>query len=109
MPIKRIRDMGVFVVDSFSYRTHIQEYDPLATNQTLISFGEEGGLAILEDETDQFADGLDEYSPDSDGTDADDVSDEAAAEKELALITPPNADLLRIADRRRAPQQWYDE
>lgn len=37
------------------------------------------------------------------------VAAEEAAEKELAEITPRNADLLRIADRHPAPQAWYDE
>lgn len=35
--------------------------------------------------------------------------DEVAAQKELARITPRNADLLRVADRLPAPQTWYDE
>jgi len=35
--------------------------------------------------------------------------EEMMAKKELAKITPPNADLLRIADRFPAPQTWYDE
>jgi hypothetical protein len=28
---------------------------------------------------------------------------------ELTKLTPRNADLLRIADRCPAPQEWYDE
>jgi hypothetical protein len=106
MPIKHIRDMGVFVVDSFSYRTHIQGYDPLATNQTLISFGEDGGLAVLEDGAAEFLD--DEFSQEPEAINTDE-SDEIAAQAKLAKITPRNADLLRIADRFPAPQEWYDE
>lgn len=44
------------------------------------------------------------------------VMDEANAQSEaspcaveLAKITPRNAELLRIADRCPAPQEWYDE
>jgi len=35
--------------------------------------------------------------------------EEMAAKSELAKITPCNADLLSIADRFPAPQEWYDE
>lgn len=35
--------------------------------------------------------------------------EEAAAKVELAKITPRNADLLLLADRFPAPQEWYDE
>ena len=33
---------------------------------------------------------------------------EAAIVAELDRITPPNAELLRLAERFPAPQQWYD-
>lgn len=35
--------------------------------------------------------------------------DEMAAKKELAKLTPRNADLLQIAERFPAPQSWCDE
>ena len=35
--------------------------------------------------------------------------DEAEARAELERITPPNRDLLELADRFPAPQEWYDE
>ncbi len=35
--------------------------------------------------------------------------DEKAAAKELKRITPTNAELLKLADRFPAPQEWYDE
>jgi hypothetical protein len=35
--------------------------------------------------------------------------EEVAATGELATMTPPNADLLLMADRIPAPQEWYDE
>ncbi len=31
------------------------------------------------------------------------------AAAELERITPPNAELLKLADRCPAPQEWYDE
>lgn len=36
-------------------------------------------------------------------------STEGQARAELKRITPPNADLLELADRFPAPQEWYDE
>ena len=35
--------------------------------------------------------------------------EEAVARAELERITPPNAELLKLADRFPAPQEWYDE
>lgn len=35
--------------------------------------------------------------------------EEMAAREELARITPTNAELLRIAEKFPAPQEWYDE
>ena len=35
--------------------------------------------------------------------------EEMAAKAELAQITPKNEDLLKLADRFPAPQEWYDE
>ena len=35
--------------------------------------------------------------------------EEMAAKAELARVTPRNADLLLLADRFPAPQEWYDE
>ena len=35
--------------------------------------------------------------------------EEAVARAELERITPPNAELLELADRFPAPQEWYDE
>jgi hypothetical protein len=35
--------------------------------------------------------------------------EEMAAKKELAKITPRNADLLKLAERFPAPQTWHDE
>jgi hypothetical protein len=32
-----------------------------------------------------------------------------AAREELKRITPPNEELLKLADRFPAPQEWYDE
>ena len=40
---------------------------------------------------------------------ADDPQKEAAAEAELQKITPPNADLLKLAEQFPAPEDWYDE
>ena len=34
---------------------------------------------------------------------------DAEARAELKRITPPNAELLKLADRFPAPQEWYDE
>jgi hypothetical protein len=34
---------------------------------------------------------------------------ENEARAELKRITPPNAELLKLADRFPAPQEWYDE
>lgn len=36
------------------------------------------------------------------------IAEEAAA-RELRSITPTNAELLQLADRFPAPQEWYDE
>ncbi len=36
-------------------------------------------------------------------------AEEAAAKAELSRTTPRNADLLLLADRFPAPQEWYDE
>ena len=30
-------------------------------------------------------------------------------EEELKRITPPNAELLKLADRNPPPQEWFDE
>jgi hypothetical protein len=35
--------------------------------------------------------------------------EEVEAKAELARITPKNADLLNLAERFPAPQEWYDE
>ncbi len=34
---------------------------------------------------------------------------DADAKAELKRITPPNAELLKLAERFPAPQEWYDE
>jgi len=110
MPIKRLRNADAyFVIDAFSYRTHIQEYDPLATNQTLISFGEDGGLAVLEDEPAEFLGGPEEFSEGQVVIETNDDPDEMDAQAELEKITPRNAELLCLAERLPAPQEWYDE
>jgi hypothetical protein len=31
------------------------------------------------------------------------------AQRELARITPPNTELLKLAERFSAPQEWHDE
>ena len=35
--------------------------------------------------------------------------DERLAAQELQRITPPNAELLKLADRNPPPQEWFDE
>ena len=35
--------------------------------------------------------------------------EEAEARAELKKITPSNAELMRLAERLPAPQEWYDE
>ena len=44
-----------------------------------------------------------------DETTGDQTDAEAAATEELRAITPTNSDLLEIAARFPAPQEWYDE
>lgn len=34
---------------------------------------------------------------------------EEEARQELKKITPPNVELLKLADRHTAPQEWHDE
>jgi hypothetical protein len=35
--------------------------------------------------------------------------EESEAAAELAKITPPNSELLKLADRFPAPPEWYEE
>lgn len=35
--------------------------------------------------------------------------EELEAGAELERITPPNTELLKLAERNPAPQEWYDE
>lgn len=37
------------------------------------------------------------------------AAEEAAAKTDLAAITPPNAELLKLANKYPVPQEWYDE
>lgn len=37
------------------------------------------------------------------------MRDRKRLDAELKRITPPNAELLKLADRFPAPQEWYDE
>jgi hypothetical protein len=112
MAIQELSEGAYFVIDGFSYQTRIQKYDPLATNQTLLSFGDDvlGGIAVLEIEP---ADDRDDFMGELLKTpvviDEPDEHEEAKAREELKRITPPHAELLKLADRFPAPQEWYDE
>ncbi len=105
MTIRKVGDAAYFVIDTFSYRAPIQEYDPLATNQTLLFFDDdvEGGLAVLEEPAGDRDDFLDEMYVDGEG------DEETQAISELERITPSNAELLKLARRFPVPREWYNE
>ncbi|MHC4404803.1 MAG: hypothetical protein ACYTG0_34575 [Planctomycetota bacterium] len=118
MAIKRIGAGAYFVVDVFSYRAQIHQYDPHVTSQTLISFADEpeAGLAVLEEKFGGLSENPDDYSDElsetplfADTAEKHEGDEEAEAQAELDRITPTNAELLRLAERFPAPQEWYDE
>ena len=113
MAILRVRPGAYFVVDAFSYRSQIQEYDPHVFSQTLITFDNEleGGVAVLGEGFFEYLDDPDDFLQAPVIIDVDDRggSEETEAREELKRITPPNAELLKLADRFPAPQEWYDE
>ncbi len=113
MAILRVSPDAYFVVDGFSYKSQIQEYDPHVTSQTLITFNNEpeGGVAVLGEDFSEYLDDPDDFLQAPVIIDVDDRGggEEAEAREELKRITPPNAELLKLADRFPAPQEWYDE
>ena len=52
---------------------------------------------------------LDELPGEAGGDEKASEREEARAQAELKRITPSNAELLRLAKRSPAPQDWYDE
>ena len=113
MPITNVHPGAYFVIDVFSYRSQIQEYDPHVTNQTLLGFDSEpdGGVAVLGEGVPGYPDDSDDFRQAPEVIGVDDLSDseEATAREELKRTTPSNAELRRLAKRFPAPQEWYDE
>lgn len=88
---------------------HVRQKLPMVNTERIPAaamFVGDGPLAFLDADTTAYL--LEEA--DRRGVSVEQVySEEEAARRELRRITPPNTELLKLADRYPAPQEWYDE
>lgn len=99
MPVKKIHTDAFLVIDTFSYKTQITEYDPLVSNSMLTDGNLLSGEEYEEDS------GVGVLSPDGDMFPVDAWEDEDGASES---ITPTNDELRRLAAMKTPPKEWLE-